>query len=69
MIEDGDAILHVIDDGVGFDDSLDTILQKGYALRNIRDRIQLYYGSDYGIDITSAKGTGCRVSVRIKLEI
>ena len=33
----------------------------GYAMKNIYDRIRLYYGADYGLAVQSSPGCGTRV--------
>ena len=37
----------------------------GYAMKNIYDRIQLYYGPEHGLSVQSSPGCGSRVVVRI----
>jgi sensor histidine kinase YesM len=37
----------------------------GFGLRNVQERIRLHYGWNYGIKITSEKGVGTRVELRI----
>ncbi|OCT15637.1 hypothetical protein A8709_16370 [Paenibacillus pectinilyticus] len=62
----------VRDDGVGMDpDRLKAIVKKtsspqeavGYGFRNVNDRIQLYYGEDYGLQIKSEQGQGTEVTL------
>jgi two-component system sensor histidine kinase YesM len=62
----------VADDGVGMDpDRLEAIVKKadspqdavGYGLRNVNDRIQLYYGEEYGLQIRSELGQGTEVTL------
>lgn len=36
----------------------------GFALKNVNDRIKLYYGDTYGIEFTSAPGSGTTVTVK-----
>lgn len=36
---------------------------KGYGLKNVHDRIQILFGSDYGLKIDSAVGQGTRIYV------
>ena len=61
--ENGDILFVIPDDGVGVKDM--SILEKGYGIRNVKERIQLYYGKEYGIEFESAEGMGTKVSVRI----
>ena len=37
----------------------------GIALRNVNQRIQLYYGTQFGLDVESTKNIGTVLSVRI----
>ena len=38
---------------------------RGIGLKNINERIKLYFGNDYGISIESQKGVGTRVTVTV----
>ena len=64
-----DIVLSVSDNGVGMEqDKIDTILtenSKGYGVRNVNERIKLYYGSEYEIKIESEIGIGTTMTVRI----
>ncbi|MNO17301.1 Sensor histidine kinase YehU [compost metagenome] len=62
-IEGESLIFEVEDDGVGFDP--DAMRPRGYALRNIQERIQLHYGQDRGIRINSVPGAGTKVTLEI----
>jgi len=42
-----------------------TSLYSGYGMVNTRKRIEVYYGSQYGIDIASAPGQGTTVTLRV----
>lgn len=67
--EDGDIVLSVSDNGVGMEqEKIGTILtehSKGYGVRNVNERIKLYYGSQYEIKIKSSIGEGTTMIVRI----
>ncbi|WP_419873281.1 cache domain-containing sensor histidine kinase [Candidatus Pristimantibacillus sp. PTI5] len=56
-------VFEVEDDGVGFDPA--AMQPRGYALRNIQERIQLHYGQDRGIRIGSVPGAGTKVTLEI----
>ncbi len=66
-----DIIINVCDDGVGIPkDDLKTILDQesdGYGIKNVHQRIQLYYGPKYGLHYESKEGEGTRVSIRIPI--
>ncbi|MBD0381506.1 sensor histidine kinase [Paenibacillus sedimenti] len=69
----GKIRLKVTDDGIGMSaerlQSLQFIKASvtqhavGYGLRNVHDRIQLYFGEEYGIHIESELGMGTEVSL------
>ena len=68
----GDIELIVRDNGDGFDvkqldEEPSQKLAKlgGVGIRNVDERIKLYYGPSYGITIDSVQGTGTTVSIKI----
>ena len=74
FMKDGNAVLQVIDDGVGMDEeTLAHIYDKhkvnyhsnGVGVYNVQQRLVLYYGKDYGIIYHSEKGKGTTASVVI----
>ena len=72
--EDGDLIvLTVSDNGVGMSDEqaarILTEESKGYGVRNVNERIKLYYGEQYSLQIESKVGQGTKVSIRIPKRI
>lgn len=60
---ENDLYFSVTDNGVGMD-NLDEIYN-GYGIRNVVERIRLFYGDEYGIQVTSGYGTGTRVDIHI----
>lgn len=72
---DGKILLEVIDDGIGMEQSeCDNILAlkvakdglkslNGVGVKNVSDRIQLYYGDEYGLKYISQPGIGTTVQV------
>lgn len=71
---DEDIVLKVIDDGCGMAPNLiDELLnkpyrseeQRGFGLRNVHERLKMYYGGGYGLEITSTINSGTSVAVRI----
>lgn len=72
----GDLVYRIWDDGVGADaetvrrmlESHNQEERQGMGLRNVHDRIRLYYGSAYGIDIASDETGGTSVIVRQPFE-
>lgn len=64
-----DEKLHIsfYDDGIGIEDA--EVLEQGYGIKNIKERIHLYYGAEYGIAFTSGKNEGTKVDIVIPLQI
>ena len=73
-IEEGDIILRIQDDGAGMsEETLSDIPSgvasseaHGYGIRNINERLKLYYGNEYGLSYSSAPGAGTTVEIKIK---
>lgn len=68
--EGDDLVFHIRDNGKGMDEQTVRRLQsdekeEGYGLRNVHERIQLYYGSQYGLTIVSELEVGTTVTIRI----
>lgn len=67
--EEHSLILKVLDNGCGMTkEQCDNILSsssKGYGIQNVNHRVQLYYGSDYGLHYTSTKGLGTCATLKI----
>ena len=73
-----DVLIAVADDGVGMDEevaarllaepsgtSSDTSKGTGIALRNVADRIELFYGEGSGVEVMSKVGAGTSVTLRL----
>lgn len=67
-------ILRVQDDGKGMDsETLAHIFEKhtrdtrsnGVGLNNVNERIQIYYGDDYGISFESSPGKGTEATITL----
>lgn len=71
--EEQDIIFKVMDNGCGMsDEECEQILtkdSKGYGVKNVHQRIQLYYGSKYGLTFHSTKGRGTYALIRINKKI
>lgn len=70
LIKELDIIeLCVQDNGVGINETiLPNLLNmqtKGYGLKNVNDRIQLYFGDSFGLNIQSKEGIGTSITIRI----
>lgn len=60
-----DAKISIEDNGVGME-SLD-VINRGYGVNNIAERIRLFYGDQYGLEIKSVLGQGTQVHFSIPL--
>ena len=74
FMKNGNAVLQVIDDGVGIDqETLDHIYERhkvdyhsnGVGIYNVQKRLQLYYGNEYGIVYESKPGEGTTATITI----
>ena len=60
---EGIIYFRVTDNGVGMDDPND--IYNGYGVRNVLDRIHLFYGEDYGISVETVTGQKTSVEIRV----
>ena len=76
-LEQKELVLRISDDGIGMtEEQLAKIFEKretdikknGVGVLNVHERIQLYYGKDYGLRFFSTLGEGTVVEVRIPCE-
>ena len=71
--QDGQDIVFIVrDNGVGMsDDMIHTVLEQGQqdrtgiGIRNVNDRLQIYFGKQYGLHITSEPDEGTCVEIRM----
>ena len=61
--KEGSLVFQIIDDGVGIADL--SKLESGYGIRNVKERIQLNYGPQYGVEFASTPGEGTTVTITI----
>lgn len=70
-IEEGILYIKVLDNGIGMsEEDIDFALQKEIqmnkvGLKNVHERLKLYYGSQYGVKIISESGVGTEVILRM----
>ncbi|EHL04861.1 HAMP domain protein [Desulfitobacterium hafniense DP7] len=67
--EKEDLFLAVEDNGGGFEDAekgKDPLRLGGVGLKNVAERIRLYYGEDYGLSIANRPGQGATIILRLK---
>jgi LytS/YehU family sensor histidine kinase len=66
-LQEGDRVqIRVSDDGVGMSkDALNHILEKGYGLRNLIDRLNILYGSEFSCQVESEFQKGTVVSLQL----
>ncbi|MDF2801927.1 MAG: integral rane sensor signal transduction histidine kinase [Anaerocolumna sp.] len=61
--EEDKLYFEIIDDGVGITDL--SVVENGYGVKNVRERIRLFYGEEYGVTFTSARNAGTTVRIVI----
>lgn len=70
--ENGNVVMTVEDNGVGMEeDKANEILtaeSKGYGVRNVNERIKLYYGDEYELQILSHIDVGTRVKITFPIQ-
>lgn len=70
-IKDDDLIIDIIDNGIGFDiektkkQHTMTPYYSKIGLKNIKDRIQLLYGDNYGLNIHSESNQGTTIQITL----
>lgn len=70
---ENNIVIKIIDDGVGFSRkgsslrklSGDEMKFKGIGIKNVDERLKLYYGAGYGLTLFSIRGCGTTVELRI----
>ena len=80
-VDGNSVVLTICDDGIGItaerlellrlqieqpiqSEDADTV-QGGFGLQNVHQRLQLYFGKEYGIRLNSSEGLGTQIEVRI----
>lgn len=74
IISDGNILIRIHDDGAGMSEEMLSDIPAGvisseahgYGVRNIDERLKLYYGSEYGLTYSSRVGAGTTVEIKIK---
>ncbi|MDR6550575.1 histidine kinase [Paenibacillus qinlingensis] len=68
--EDAYMYLEVIDDGVGMSSEriqhMFEMESRGYGVKNVHQRIQVYYGAECGLAFYSEPRSGCRAVAKLK---
>lgn len=68
-LNDGIVYIMIEDNGVGMDQETMALMlsqnSKGYGMKNVHERIQLYYGQEYGLHIESVINQGTIITVKI----
>jgi sensor histidine kinase YesM len=74
-IEDQDLVIDITDNGKGIPDSVIQALEEesedqkmsgrsGVGLRNVNERLKIYFGIEYKLQIESKEGLGTRITIR-----
>ena len=73
---EGDRIIcKVVDNGIGIPkNKLNSLLNpkaegKGYGIKNVDNRIKLYYGQEYGVSIASEEGVGTEITIKVNKSV
>lgn len=70
-INDRIMLFKIQDNGPGLEkevaDKLLNVDSKGYGLKNVNERIKLYYGEEYGVNIESTVNVGTSISIMIPI--
>jgi len=64
----GELTVIVEDDGAGWEGAAEDLFERGYGLRNVRDRLRNRYGSEGGVRIERGKSGGTRVEITVPVE-
>lgn len=75
-VKDDNICFDIIDNGIGINkiklsrilDNMDTTAH-GFGIKNVDDRIKLYFGEEYGVQVLSRPGMGTTVKIIIPKEI
>ena len=72
--EEGEYLIFMVEDnGAGFNPASPKdgrCVRKGsVGLKNVEERLKLYYGQDCGISIVSSPGAGCTVKLMLKKHV
>ncbi|MEI2394768.1 MULTISPECIES: sensor histidine kinase [Paenibacillus] len=64
-VRDGQYLVFTVeDDGVGMEDI--SLMEQGYGVRNVKERLKLYYGESSSFHVWSRLGKGTRINLRFK---
>lgn len=71
MVKGGDIVMEVSDNGRGMEEEKAAAIRGGtgggLGLRNVQDRLRLYYGDEYGMMVESEPGNGTKIAIRMPL--
>ncbi len=77
--KDGDIYIDIIDNGIGMaPEQVDNLLTgknyvrkrgSGIGLKNVNQRIKLYFGDEYGLLISSEPDVGTKVSIHLPMKL
>ncbi len=63
-LRESKLIFTINDNGVGIADL--SILDTGYGVKNVKERIKLFYGDEYGISFASELNVGTTVTIVVQ---
>lgn len=65
-MENDQMIFIIEDNGIGMKNT--NLLNKGYGIKNVKERLELLYGKNYSLEIESEHDKGTIVTIRISLD-
>lgn len=69
LLQQDNIVFVVEDNGPGMDEemarSILTIQKKGYGMKNVQERLKIFFGEPYGVSVQSQSGGGTKVQVCI----
>lgn len=69
MRQEGNLVIDVIDNGRGFPKDLKSAVEKGFGLRNTRDRLHYLYGDRASMKIENSPGGGARLTLTLPYRV
>jgi len=70
-VKEGCIFFIINDNGPGIEEeTINTIFlheSEGYGLKNVQERLKIFFGDEYGLSVLSKKGEGTIVTVKIPM--
>jgi two-component system, LytTR family, sensor kinase len=69
MRQEGNLVIDVVDNGRGFPKDLGSAVEKGFGLRNTRDRLHYLYGDAASMKLENDPGGGARLTLTLPYRV